>query len=338
MRDRQDGTPTLASLFAGLATPRESQGEGLLLTAAPVPGLEPHRIARGSDDRPRLLLSVPGQSTEFGHPVVLENMSVRHDVLCEITRTDSSRQSGRFCVVTCTSDEGQVREYFLRVMESVVAALGPAPTRPQVEIAIQSLVRLFRALSLPQKKSVQGLWAELWLIARSRDPVALAAAWHATPASRFDFNAGSQRIEVKSASGRTRQHYFTFEQMRPPTGTSACVASIFVEPSGGGLSLGDLLARLRGRLGGRPDLAFRAEVVAAETLGTGLHVALGDRFDEELAKESLRLYDARTLPSVCETVPVGIAEVRFRADLNSCTSIAHGQAAEGPLFAALGDW
>ena len=49
-----------------------------------------------------------------------------------------------------------------------------------------------------------------------------------------------QRIEVKSVLGRNRQHYFSLEQLHPPEGVRALVASVFIERSQAGVSITDL--------------------------------------------------------------------------------------------------
>jgi hypothetical protein len=88
------------------------------------------------------------------------------------------------------------------------------------------------------RKSVQGLWAELFLMARLRDPSALVAAWHSQLGDLYDFSAGSQRIEVKSAIGRIRRHHFTLEQVLPIPRTRVLIASVLVERGRGYIRCG----------------------------------------------------------------------------------------------------
>jgi hypothetical protein len=107
-----------------------------------------------------------------------------------------------------------------------------------------------------------------------------------------------------------------------------------VEPSGGGTSLGDLLARIASRLLARPDLELRVQVTAAEALGSAFQESLGDRFDRELAQASLRFYDARSVPCVCESLPPAVSEVRFTADLSASKWLPHDEMNSGPLYSA----
>src|SRR4029078_3598315 len=95
--------------------------------------------------------------------------------------------------------------------------------------AIATIVELFRSLQAPPRKSVQGLWSELFLIAEARHPTLLLRAWHATPGDRYDFNLGTARLEVKSVAGAVRHHHFSLAQLSPTGGTTALVASLFIE-------------------------------------------------------------------------------------------------------------
>ena len=107
------------------------------------------------------------------------------------------------------------------------------------------LIELFRAMSEPPRKSVQGLWAELFVISRSHHPSILIDAWHTMIEDQYDFAMGNQRIEIKSFSGDVRNHHFSLEQLHPPTGVIALVGSILVARSQAGESLHDLREKYR---------------------------------------------------------------------------------------------
>lgn len=72
---------------------------------------------------------------------------------------------------------------------------------------MNQLIELFRAIAKPARKSLQGLWAELFLISRAHQPAILVNAWHTVVEDRYGFAVDNQRIEVKGFSGQIRQHY-----------------------------------------------------------------------------------------------------------------------------------
>jgi hypothetical protein len=194
--------------------------------------------------------------------------------------------------------------------------LPSTPARRQIIEAIDALVELFRRASNPPRKTVQGLWAELFVIERASDPSALLRCWHAAPEDRFDFAEDVQRLEVKTAAGGMRLHRFAQEQLRPAGNTRVMIVSVLMERSVGGPSISDLIDVIRRRVAD-PNLLIRLDAVVAETLGKEWRAALEDRFDRQLAEQSIRFLDARTIPSVPAELPPEVTEVHFRVDLTN---------------------
>jgi len=274
-----------------------------------------------ADGSPALLIGTVGKVLEGSPPPVrLENLSVEHRVLCRVWYGTKVVEEGVFTVLKCPSADGSVRDYFLRVGGPLLLALGNRPSDQQISELVDALVEMFRALAEPPRKSVQGLWAELFLIDRSRAVQLMCAAWHQSPDERYDFSAGRERIEVKSTAGRARRHHFSLEQLTPPATATVLVASVCVERAGGGTSLRDLMAKVKARLASAPDIVVRIDSVVAATLGQGLLAGLEEAFDEQLAAESLAFYKAEAIPKPGQ-VPIGVSEVRFVADLSAVTPI-----------------
>jgi len=200
------------------------------------------------------------------------------------------------------------------------------------------IVELFRLMSEPPRKSIQGLWAELFVIWRSVDISLLVQAWHRVPEDLFDFNSGSQRIEVKSAGGRQRVHHFRLEQLQPPAGTEVLVASMLVESSGAGLSLEELADGVRTRLGAKAELIDRFDRIFIASLGSEWRKAMELSFDQERARESLHFHWARDIPSIDPGIPPRISEVRFRVDLEGLpvAALADLRSRGGMFMAATG--
>ncbi len=288
------------------------------LSAAPLPGL-PHRIARAASGGPVLLVSVRPSDSAPPPPLVLEHLTVQHDVVCRVVAPDGAEETGTFTVVRCTSPE--LGEHFLRVLHPIVEAVGPGPTRRDAAGAVRRLAELFQALQAPPRQSAQALFAELLVIALSLDPVALARAWHVEPEDRFDFNNGAERVEVKSTSGETRRHHFSLEQVRPEADVRVLVVSARVVRAAGGLSLGTLLDRVRSLLAGDVDLLLRVDHVVAQSLGGSLRRALRERFDEEVARSSLLFLRAEDVPAVSPSLPPNVSGVQFVADLEGCPTV-----------------
>ena len=128
-------------------------------------------------------------------------------------------------------------------------------------------------------------------------------------------------MDVKATSTGRRSHEISFEQANPPEGTRGFFASIWIETAGGGTTLSDLLARIEARLRQQSVSVSKLRSVVAETLGNGLPTALNTRFDVQLARSSLLLYEAAAVPAVRPTLPVGISGLRFTSDFSGCAPI-----------------
>jgi hypothetical protein len=303
----------LRSIFARLALPAGEDAHRYF-SVAKLPILERYRVGKDSLGHACLLiapLDTGGSSPPA--PLQLERLDVRHGALCRVHYPDGTPADERLTLVRCTSTD--LVPYFLRVCESIVASLGPDPGHAAVADTISKLITLFEAIGRPPRGSVQGLWAEVLLIARSRDPRVLARAWHAGPDDRFDFSHDRERVEVKSTTGYDRRHHFALEQLRPEGDVSVVVASMFVERAGGGTSIRDLIDELQAALG-PGDLSLRLEQVVAETLGSAFRAGVEESFDLEHARQTLMFYDAQHVPTVAIPLPRDVSGVRFVSDLS----------------------
>ena len=237
-------------------------------------------------------------------PIVLEHLRVQYNLNCRVSRPDGTFEEGVFTLVHCTEADATLQDYFLKVMSTIVISLGDQPNQSDVAHAMNQLIELFRAMTKVPQKSVQGLWAELFLIAQARQPDILVEAWHTVPEDRYDFAMDNQRIEVKSFSGNIRLHHFSLEQLHPPEGIRALIASVSVENSQAGVSIGDLREKIQIRLSiVNLDALLHIDRVIALTLGDAWQQASDARFDERLAEESLAFYETSKIPSVNPNLP-----------------------------------
>ncbi len=305
----------LIELFKSVGTNDSRHDENRFSTIL-IPGYEPHRLAKGVAGQPSLLISISevgGQRQPV--PIELEHLTVLYSMNCRVSHSDNTTTEERFTVVQCTGEDSILQSYFLRVASTIIISLSDRPTQTDVSHAVNQLIELFRAMEDTPLKSVQGLWAEMYLISQASQPDILVDAWHKVPEDRYDFAFDNQRIEVKSYFGDYRQHHFSLEQLHPPEGVIALVASVRVESSQAGYSIADLRGIMQNRLGSNLDVISHIDRVIARTLGNVWHQASEVRFDERLAAESLAFYETYSIPSVNPNLPLGVSQVRFRSDL-----------------------
>jgi hypothetical protein len=328
---------SLTTAFECLALPRDSHGAVATFSTLKLPGYDRYRLAKDHNGEPSLLIATEEQVG--GHPPAsfsLKHLAIHHDIQCQVIDESGAIESGRFTIIRCKEGDILLHRYFLQVAESLISLLGSNPTTSDISKAVDKLVELFRLMTEPPRKSIQGIWAEILVIVASSDPASVVKAWHATPFDVYDFNSGDQRVEVKSSNGRARQHHFALTQLLPPMGTTLLIASVLVERSGAGTSLAELIEEARVRISSRLDLIARLDHVVALTLGTDWRHAFDARFDRELSESSLMFFESSLIPTVDPNTPPAVSDVRFKADLSEISSLDKNQLRQaGGLFSAI---
>ena len=278
-----------------------------------------HLIARSRSGHPSLLLGAVDAG--FRAPVRLAGLEISYSVPCRVLLTGKPPGDRTLTVVTCTITDPAVQDYFLHVMEAIVQAIGSTPSVGTISGALQSIIDIMQELAAPPRKAVAGCFAELVMIWLSQDVTASLRAWRSSVDERFDFSLGDARLEVKASNSRARLHYFSAAQCSPPEGSTAALASLYVEPAAGGLTLAGLISRIERRLGSGHSLLLKLRQVTAATLGSAAATGLRCGFDEQVAVSSLQLYDLRAIPAIRGAIPTEVSEVRFRSDISAVVPI-----------------
>jgi Putative PD-(D/E)XK family member, (DUF4420) len=324
----------LFDIFASLSPVPAAQSERPAYGVGAVPGKAGYLVGKDREGAACLLISGAGRGLRKRAPIRLENLEVAFGLDC-IVRQGSRSSEDVFTVIRCRNDQNSVVRYFFSVGEAVIGMLGDSPTETAIATAVNRLAQIFQRLQKPAGQAVTGLLGELIFIRESSAPRRMVAAWRAVETSRFDFSSGDVRIDVKAATGRIRSHVFAYDQCNPPPGTVALAASLFIEQASGGTALRDVLGAIEARAGGDAGYLLKLHEIVADTLGSGLSEAMTYRFDERLAVSSLQLFDLRMIPGLRGTLPPGVSDVHFRADLSACTPTSkHELAAAHPVSAA----
>jgi hypothetical protein len=305
----------LEALFGALGTPTAQT-----LSARPVAEGSRYRVAKRADGSPGFLISMPEDAPPaFGSH--LANLLYAPRERIRVEAPDGAMMEGLFTVLACRSADPELEHYFFRVAATLVDELGAAPHPLVVDRAVESVLELFRALERPGRRSIQGVWAELFLIVHARDPVRALAAWHSDPSNLHDFAAGVDRLEVKSTTAAIREHEFRLEQLSTLTTGTVLVASLMLLTSPDGLTIQDLVERLDRRLPHGGEHRSRVEAIVALGLGSEWRASATARFDAVSALTALRVFEAAHVPSVDPRTPPTVRGVHFTADLSSATPI-----------------
>jgi hypothetical protein len=306
----------LESLFAALSPPHPAEPGRILYAAVPVAGHARWFVAKDSESHACLIFETARSDVLRQAPIRLENFDVQFAMRCRLHRNDAGNSDGVFTVIRCRSLDPETTRYFLSACRAVLRLAGPNAAPAGIATIVQRLAALFRRLERPATRPLNGLFGELFVIWRSSDPAYALAAWRTDAEARFDFTVDHVRLDVKTASGRKRTHTCAYDQCNPPDGTVAIAASLFVERSPGGLSLGAIVDEIEDAVAGDAALALKLREVTAATLGASLNESLQATFDIALADSSLELYDLRNVPALRDSLPTGVSDVHFRSDFS----------------------
>lgn len=286
-------------------------------SALPIKTSSGHRIGKTKDGEPCILLKVRDKkSDEYYANTKLKNIKVWFDIECTIS-IGKKHENKTFTVINFSGEDESLYHSFLRVAEILLEELGDNPSKKEVSKVVNTFIRLFKNISDFPQKTIQGLWAELFLISQSKKVEELIKSWHVKIEDKHDFNLGKVRIEAKSSSKRKREHYFSLEQLDTILNSEIYVASLFVERSDYGKSMEELVEEIKQKIKGKYELLEKIYLICYKTLGNSLDMSFRMKFDHRLAKDSLKFYDIKEIPKlVRKNLPSAIVDIKLLVNLD----------------------
>jgi len=293
-------------------------------SAVPLAGRRSDFLAKASDGGPVFLLR-DASAVSYTPAIELKNVSVQYHSTCRVTAAGGIVED-QFAVVSCDAAVAELHEIFIRCVAAAIEQLPLESNTADLQRCVQALLDLFSALGRPSSREVTGLWAELFVILRSKNVARALTAWHADQFERFDFYWASNCLEVKAAVREVRQHEFALEQLQSPIGGAGYVASMLLQPLSGGLGVVELANDIERVVAAEPALRQKLWENIAAALGSDFSERLDRRFDPSYAERSLVVYTMGDVPALEEPKDRRITGVRFRVDLSSVRSSLTGNA------------
>lgn len=270
---------------------------------------------------PVILISSKFDQTHLSRKnIKLKYIELTHNLECKVSENGKFKIDN-YSVIIFKSNEETLQNYFLGIAQSLLNSLSNKPTQKEVFETFKNFVEIFRSLTEPPTKTIQGLWAELLLIEQSKNPSTLINYWHNIPEEKFDFNADEEKIEVKSNSNLERLHVFTAEQLNPTNHSQVIIASIFTKQVSNGLNVLNLLDKIDIRITDN-ELKEKIYRIVSKTLGNTFEQTTKIKYDYDLAKNSLRFYRHQDISKVERVnIPQRVSEVKFKSDLTNINTV-----------------
>lgn len=309
--------------FFGLEIPK-GKGDNVF-SAQTIKGYLNSKIGVNSLSYPVILIHSKNDGTFLrSKNIRLKYLELAHNMECRVTELGKS-ETDYYTVIKFRSENENLQRYFLGVSETLIKSLSQTPTQKEVLQHFQNFVEVFQSISDSPKKSLQGLWAELFLIAKSNTPETLLSYWHSNPEEKFDFNADTEKIEVKSSSSLERIHTFSSEQLNPQSEKQVIIASLFTKQNPKGQNLEELVEIIRKRINS-DELEEKLFRIIAKVLGSTIEQSLKVKYDYELATNSLRFYNVKDISKIEKVhIPYNVSEVRYKSDLSEIDHIPRNE-------------
>jgi len=255
-------------------------------SAASLPFTQNHKVGISPEGYPMFFIECNNATHSLD--INLEFISVLFNRVCRLSECNKQFDSV-YTIISLKTENIDFQQYFLEIVCIVLEQLPQSPSHKQLKTEIQKLIDLFSHFNHPPCKTIQGLWAELFIIEQAKYPEYLIQSWHSSLDDKFDFNDGQDKIEVKSTSAARRIHSFALEQLNPNSNSNLLIASVFVVQIGQGKNIFSLIDSIRQRVQNL-QLQFRLDEILSQTLGSDFDKIFDVYFDYRQALDTLAFF------------------------------------------------
>lgn len=297
------------------------------------PDFGEHKIGKSPESKfITLLLKANNSNNRTFVPGGGKYLSIQFDVLCSIFDDQNIQSNTNFTILTLKSNEKDLEDYFLELCLILIQRLGLNPQIEDVKCEIEKLESIFLKLSKSSKSSVIGIWGELFIIESSKNPEKLIAAWHKAPSDLFDFNDGTNKIEVKTTIQKNRIHSFEISQLQSIPNVSIVIASVMTCETDLGKSIFDLLLSIKGKVNINSYEGLLAKTF--DVLGDKFDESFETKFDYSMAKGKTKYFESDNIPRPLK-IPIEVSNVKFYVDIEGVKYISNFNS-KNDLFKSLG--
>lgn len=300
-------------IFQELKNESPKNGDSFAITSLPT--IKNHKLGISQNGQPMFFIKCDDNTKAKPLDTNLEFISVLYNRQCQLINKQGKIEEDIYTIISFKSDSDYLQEYFLKIVFVLIKNISEKPLLKDLKIEIEKLINLFTKFSKPALKTIQGLWAELFIIEQSKNPDYLIQSWHSSTTDKYDFNDGKDKIEVKSTVKNRRIHNFSLEQLTPNLNSKLIIASIFAIETGTGRSIFDLVESIENKIEDK-NLAFRVNEMVAVTLGNDFEKSFDIFFDYQFAVDTIQYYNSLDVPIINKNdIPSNITNIKFDCDL-----------------------
>lgn len=270
------------------------------------------RLAVNTSGELNVLIPTGKFDTSHFSTINLSNITIIPSINCKVHEKEIVVDDV-FTILNFKSTDKQLQNYFLKVIHSVFEDFPDNPTVKIVLDTIFFLVEIFRYISESPRKSVLGLWGELFFIAISQDSEYLLNIWHNDIYEYLDFSLPNHFYEIKTTTNENRIHSFSSQQLG--LRKNGFVVSIITRQLTGGVSINDLINMIKSKTDNQRLISKMTQVVS-QTLGREIINSHDNKWDFEMAKETIRFYNITDIPNIkIQNIPSEVFDVKYKVNL-----------------------
>lgn len=282
-----------------------------------VPGYENHKIGLSVEGAPIFFIKINGDYLVNQVDYNLELISIRFNCKCVLKLNSIHQFDDTYTIIELNSKNEIISEYFSNIILLLITRIGNNPSMSSFKDEIGIILELFVKLNSPSKRTIQGLWAELFLIKESSDPQYLINSWHNNTNDTFDFNDGIDKIEVKSTLSSNREHIISNGQLYPSSNSSLVFCSFLMQESGMGTTIFDLINDIETQLNEDHRCIDKLHSIVFATLGSSIEKSSELYFDFNYAKDNFKIFNYQEIPKIkLEDIPSQITDLKFKCDFS----------------------
>ena len=250
----------------------------------------------------------------------LTNLILEHNVSCTIIKSDGNKSVDEFTLLKCKELDQKFQHVFLKHSNDIIKKLSKEPSQKEIFEVISNLVSLFDKLSKPSKKSLIGLWGELFIINNSKNIEKLVKAWHNSNNEIWDFYSDKEALEVKTTETNNRSHHFSYEQLNVGE-ENLIISSIMLRFSREGKTINDLVKNILSNLNDN-ELKNKFNTLCDEIITNKSDDDINECvYEYEYTQQNIKFYDVKKIPRIREILMPGVSDVNFTSKLNNIEPI-----------------
>ncbi|MDE6872241.1 MAG: PD-(D/E)XK motif protein [Bacteroidales bacterium] len=303
----------MTNLYSTFCRVKPAEGQDKCFSVEKIASDMPHRLGCSQEGHPIFFVECNDETPTTN--ISLKLFSVNFNQLCKLHENDNNIICKKYTIILLKSQEIDLQKYFLDLIYIVLKKLTIKPNVNSLKHEISKVISLFTSPPAFSKEVVKGLWSELFVIAKSKDPLYLINAWHTSPEDKYDFNDGIDKIEVKATNNHERIHTFSLEQLNPNKGSGLIIVSIIFAASGIGANIFDLIDCISMTVTDA-DALLKLKEITYQTIGPNLEEAKKVRFDTTMAANTYMLFNHYNIPAISSyDIPAEVSNVHFTSCL-----------------------